>query len=76
MKGLLKDMYIHNTDEIVDKWSIHNIDEIVDKWYIHNIDEIVDKCNNRDQGEIKIKPVNVTLSNYIDFDAENSVKVL
>ena len=52
MKGLLKDMYIHN------------------------IDEIADKYNNRDQGAIKIKPVNVTLSNYIYFDAENSVKVL
>ena len=44
--------------------------------YIHNLDGIVDKYNNRDQGAIKIKPANVTLSNYIDFDVENSAKDL
>ena len=40
--------------------------------YIDKVDDIVNKCNNRYDRTIKMKPVNVNPSMYIDFNKENN----
>ena len=42
--------------------------------YIGKLDDIVDIYNNTYLSTIKIKPVNVKSSNYIDFGIENNDK--
>ena len=39
--------------------------------YIDKLDDIVNKCNNRYYRTIKIKPVDVKLSTYIDSNKKN-----
>ena len=40
--------------------------------YIDQLDNIVNACNNTFQRTIKIKPVAVKSSTYIDFSVENN----
>ena len=40
--------------------------------YIDKLDDIVDKYNNTYHSAIKMKPVDVKPSTYIDFDKENN----
>ena len=42
--------------------------------YIDKLDDIVNKCNNAYHSTIKMKPVDVKLSTYIDFGIENNDK--
>ena len=42
--------------------------------YIDKIDYIVDKYNNTYQKKIKMKPIDVKLNTYINFDVENNDK--
>ena len=39
--------------------------------YIDKLDEIVNKYNNTFHSAIKMKPANVTINTYIDFDKKN-----
>ena len=39
--------------------------------YIGKLDEIVDKFNNEYQKTIKMKPIDVKWSTYIDFDVQS-----
>ena len=40
--------------------------------YINKLDDIVNKCNNTYHRTIKMKPVDVKPSMYIDFNKENN----
>ena len=40
--------------------------------YIDNLGDKVNKCNNSYHSTIKMKPVNVNSSTYIDFDKESN----
>ena len=40
--------------------------------YIDKLDDVVNKCNNTYHRTIKMKPVDVKSSTYIDFDKENN----
>ena len=40
--------------------------------YINKLDDIVNKYNNTYHSKIKMKPADVKLSEYIDFNKENS----
>ena len=42
--------------------------------YIDKLDDIVNKCNNTYHKTIKIKPVDINSSMYIDFNEENNKK--
>ena len=42
--------------------------------YIDKLDDIVNKYNNTYHRTIKMKPVDVTLSMYFDFNKENNKK--
>ena len=42
--------------------------------YIDKIDYIVDEYNNTYQKKIKMKPIDVKLNTYINFDVENNDK--
>ena len=42
--------------------------------YIDKLDDIVDKYNNKYHRTIKMKPIDVKASTYIDFDIENNHK--
>ena len=42
--------------------------------HIDKLDDIVNKCNNKYHRIIKIKPVDVKPSIFIDFDKENNKK--
>ena len=42
--------------------------------YTDKLDNIVNKCNNRYYSTIKMKPVDVKLSTYIDFNKKNDEK--
>ena len=44
---------------------------ISENMYIDKLDDIVNKCNNTYHSTIKMKPVDVKLSTYIDFNKEN-----
>ena len=39
--------------------------------YVDNLDDIVNKCNNTYHSTIKMKPVDVKSSTYIDFGRKN-----
>ena len=47
------------------------ITSISEYMYIDKLDDIVNKCNNTYHSTIKMKPVDVKLSTYIDFKKEN-----
>ena len=40
--------------------------------YIYKLDDIVEKCSNTYHKTIKMKPVGVKSSTYIDFDKKNN----
>ena len=40
--------------------------------YIRTLDDLVNKCNNTYHSNIKMKPVGVKSSTYIDFDKRRS----
>ena len=40
--------------------------------YIDNLDNMANKYNNTYHSTIEMKPVNVKLSTYVDFDKENN----
>ena len=42
--------------------------------YIDKLDDIVNKCNNTYHKTIKIKPIDINPSMYIDFNEENNKK--
>ena len=42
--------------------------------YINKLDEIVWKCNNTYRRTIKMKPADVKVDNYVDFDVEKNDK--
>ena len=42
--------------------------------YINKLDDIANEFNNPHPGRIKMKPIDVKPSSYIDFDAENNNK--
>ena len=42
--------------------------------YIDKLDDIVNKCNNTYHKTIKLKPVDINPSMYIDFNEENNEK--
>ena len=42
--------------------------------YIDKLDDIFNKCSNTYHSTIKMNPINVNSSTYIDFDIENNVK--
>ena len=44
--------------------------------YIDKLDDIVNKYNNTYHSTTKMKPVDVTLSTYIDLNKENNKKIL
>ena len=44
--------------------------------YIDKLDDIVNKCNNTYYRTIRMKPINVKSSTYIDSDVENDPKDL
>ena len=44
--------------------------------YIDKLDDIVNKCNNTYYRTIRMKPINVKSSTYIDSDVEMILKIL
>ena len=42
--------------------------------YIHNLDNMVGKYNNTYHRTIKMKPIDVKLSTYLDFGVKNNHK--
>lgn len=42
--------------------------------YINKLDEIVWKCNDTYRRTIKMKPADVKVDNYVDFDVEKNDK--
>ena len=44
--------------------------------YIDKLDDIVDKYNNTYHRTIKVKPVDVKLCTYIDFEVEKLIQIL
>ena len=47
--------------------------EVSKNKYMDKLDNITDECNNA-RRTIKMKPIDVKKSTYIDFDVENSFK--
>ena len=42
--------------------------------YIEKLDDLIDRYNNKYHRTINVKPTDVELSTYIDFDVENNDK--
>ena len=42
--------------------------------YIDNLDGIINECNNTYRWTVKIKPIDVKTSTYINFEVENNDK--
>ena len=49
-----------------------HIDFSIKKCVINKLDDIVNKCNNTYHSTIKLNPVEVKSSTYIDFDKRNN----
>ena len=51
------------------------ITSILRNIYIDKLDDIGNKFNNTFNGTIKMQPVDVKSSTYIDFDKNNNIKI-
>ena len=43
--------------------------------YVYKLDDVVDKCNNTCRSKIKMKPVDVKSSTYINSSKETKFKI-
>ena len=51
-------------------------DRNINDLYINMLDQVVDKCHKTYHRTKKLKPIDVKLNTYIDFDVENDGKIL
>ena len=64
-------MFIRNLKNRIQKHMI----AISKNLYISKLDEVVDKYRNAYHRTIELKPVDIELGTYIDFDIESNAKV-
>ena len=69
-KSVVAERFIRTLKKKINKY----MTSISKNVYIDKLDDIVNKCNNTYHKTIKMKPVNVKLSTYIDFGVEKNDK--
>ena len=67
-KSVVAERFIRTLKNKINKFMI-SVSNIV---YMDKLDDIVNKCNNTYHKKIKMKPVDVNPSMYVDFHKENN----